>query len=126
MRTLLGVICISLMLGACSTTATIHVPPGTKLYLHTNPDPVKVEENDSVTTRPFFWSAIAGIPYRLEQDGTVVRKGKLRAKFRVASLFWPPFAFAYIYWPVGFAFPEYDLREPAPAVTAEAGKPAGQ
>ncbi len=119
MRTLLGVICITLMLGACTTTATIHVPQGSRLYLHTNPDPVEVGENDEVTTRPFFWSAIAGIPYRLEQDGAVVKKGKLRAKFRVASIFWPPFAFAAIYWPVGFALPEYDLRASEPELESE-------
>ena len=67
--------------------------------------PVDIGANGRVVTKPFFWTAAgvpphAGIPYRLEQDGKVIDEGRLRAKFRVASIFWPPFAA--IYWPMGF------------------------
>lgn len=64
------------------------------------------------TTRPFFWTASAGVPYRVEKDGKVVDEGKLSARFRAASIFWPPFAL--IYWPMGFRFDRYDLKNPDP------------
>jgi hypothetical protein len=61
-----------------------------------------------VTTKPFFWTAAGGIRYRLEKGGATIQEGKLRARFRVVSIFWPPLAL--IYWPIGFR-PEitYDL-----------------
>lgn len=124
MKKLLGIICLSIVLGACTTTAKIHIPPGSQLYLYPNPDPVTVNADDSVTTRPYFWTAITGIPYRVEQNGVVIRKGKLKSRFRPASIFWPPFAYAAIYWPVGFAFREYDLRQPDAVVKTDATKRA--
>jgi hypothetical protein len=78
------------------------IPQGTDLEVYQRP--VTVSADGQVTTRPFFWTA-AGIPpgggveYRLLRNGTTVKEGRLRAKFRVVSIFWPPFAL--IYWPMG-------------------------
>jgi hypothetical protein len=107
MNNILLAVCLSVLVSACSTTSTIKVPGDSKLYINGNPEPVAIKDNGEVTTRPFFWTAIAGIPYRLEQNEKVIKQGKLRAKFRPVSIFWPPYGA--IYWPVGFAQPEYDL-----------------
>ena len=82
----------------CSTTGRFVTPPNTKLVVMGRD--VQMESGGQVTTSPFSWGGAGGIPYRLEKDGTVVQHGKLRAKFRVASIFWPPFGA--IYWPMGF------------------------
>lgn len=111
MKKILLAVCLSLLVSACSTTSTIKVPSGSKLYINGNPEPVAIKDNGEVTTRPFFWTAIAGIPYRLEQNEKVISQGKLRAKFRPVSIFWPPYGA--IYWPVGFALAEYDLSNAA-------------
>jgi hypothetical protein len=78
-----------------------------------NLKPVDIKADGKVTTTPFFWTAAGmppggGIPYSLEKDGKTIKDGRLRANFRVVSIFWPPFAL--IYWPMGFN-PEitYDL-----------------
>lgn len=89
----------------CSTVGTFKVPADSELYIYKRPEPVKIEAGGKVTTKPFFWTAAGmppggGIPYRLEKNGKVLKEGKLRAKFRVASIFWPPAAL--IYWPIGF------------------------
>lgn len=91
------------MLG-CSTTGTFVLPEGSDLYIYERPEPVTVEAGGKVTTKPYFWKAIGippggGIPYRLEKDGETLKEGRLRAVFRPASIFWPPYAI--IYWPVG-------------------------
>ncbi|AXQ27218.1 hypothetical protein D0B54_00275 [Solimonas sp. K1W22B-7] len=93
------------VLSGCSTTGHFRVPEGSKLYVYERPEPVEVSSEGTVTTSPFFWTAMGipptgGIPYRLEKDGQTVDQGKLRANFRVVSIFWPPLAA--IYWPVGF------------------------
>lgn len=90
---------------ACSTTGKFVVPENAELYIYERPEPVNVAEDGTVTTKPFFWTAMGvapsgGIPYRLEKEGETIKRGKLRAVFRPASIFWPPFAV--IYWPVGF------------------------
>ena len=87
------------VLAGCTTSGTFVVPPGTQLYIYRRPEPVAIGPDGKVTTRPYFWTAAGGVPYRLEKDGAVVKQGKLRAKFRVVSIFWPPFAD--IYWPMG-------------------------
>lgn len=89
----------------CTTTGTFKVPEGSKLYIYERPEPVAVDAGGKVTTKPFFWTAAGmppggGIPYKLEKDGQIVKQGKLRTKFRVVSIFWPPAAA--IYWPMGF------------------------
>jgi hypothetical protein len=102
-------ICLALALlvlaTGCSTTGTFKVPAGTDLYIYKRPEPVDIKADGKVTTKPFFWTAAGippegGIPYRLDKDGKTVKEGRLRAKFRPASIFWPPFAL--IYWPMGF------------------------
>lgn len=96
---------VLIMITGCTTTGHFKVPEGSDLYIYQRPEPVQIKENGEVTTKPFFWTAAgvppeAGIPYRLEQNGNVLKEGRLRTKFRVVSLFWPPFAA--IYWPMGF------------------------
>ncbi|MGR8941052.1 MAG: hypothetical protein ACU83V_03990 [Gammaproteobacteria bacterium] len=99
-------LCASLILvTGCTTTGTFKVPEGSNLYIYKRPDAVKIDAGGKVTTKPFFWTAAGippggGIPYRVEKDGQTLKEGKLRAKFRVVSIFWPPFAL--IYWPMGF------------------------
>lgn len=95
---------ISMILSGCSTHGTFRIPDGSQLYIYERPEPVTVEADGTVTTRPFFWTAVgmppySGIPYRLEKDGQTIKEGRLRAKFRVVSIFWPPYAI--IYWPMG-------------------------
>jgi len=94
-----------IMVSGCSTTGSFKVPEDSKLYIYKRPDPVEIKDDGKVTTTPFFWTAAGippdgGIPYRLEQDGKTIKDGRLRANFRVVSIFWPPFAL--IYWPMGF------------------------
>jgi len=89
-------------LSACSTTGTFVIPDGTELEVYERP--VQVDAGGQVTTAPFFWTAAgmppgSGVPYRLLENGQVVKQGHLRAKFRVVSIFWPPMAL--IYWPMG-------------------------
>lgn len=98
---LLTLLCI---LTGCSTTGHFKIPDGSQLYLYKRSAPEQVQANGTVTTQPFFWTAAGippggGVPYKLEKDGQVLKEGKLRAKFRVVSLFWPPFSL--IYWPMG-------------------------
>lgn len=98
-------ILLAASISGCSTTGHFKVPEGSQLYIYERPEPVKIQQDGSVTTKPFFWTAMGiaphgGIPYRLEKDGETIKQGRLRAVFRPASIFWPPFAA--IYWPVGF------------------------
>ncbi len=96
----LGILCF---LSACSTHGKFRIPEGTELSIYKRP-PVSVPADGVVTVNPFFWTAAGippggGVPYSLYKNGQVVKEGKLRAKFRVVSIFWPPFAL--IYWPMG-------------------------
>ncbi len=101
----IGLILLTVFVMGCTTTGNFKVDEGSKLYIYERPDPVEISANGKVTTAPFFWTAAgmppeAGIPYRLEKNGQAIKEGRLRTKFRVVSLFWPPFAL--IYWPMGF------------------------
>ena len=94
----------------CSTTSQFKVPPKTELEVYGRH--VAPRADGIVKTRPFFWSAAGGIPYSLKNEsGQVVRQGKLKSRFRVVSIFWPPFAL--IYWPMGFGSDQYDLTKEA-------------
>ena len=99
----------------CTTTGHFKIPKGSDLYIYERPTPYQLDEDPSastdeelvgtITTKPFFWTAMGfppggGIPYKLKKGDELIKKGRLRAKFRVLSIFWPPFAV--IYWPVGF------------------------
>jgi hypothetical protein len=95
---------VLMMITSCTTTGTFKVPPGADLYIYKRPQPVDIKADGKVITKPFFWTAAgippeSGIPYRLERSGKVLKEGRLRAKFRVVSIFWPPAAL--IYWPMG-------------------------
>ncbi len=90
---------------SCTTTGHFKVPEGSSLYVYKRPQPVEIKTNGEVTTKPFLWTSAgvppeSGIPYRLEKNGRNIKEGKLRTKFHVESIFWPPFAL--IYWPMGF------------------------
>lgn len=97
-KTLLTVIAC-LVIAGCSTTGTFKVPKDSQLYLYDRAEAVSVADDGKVVTRPYFWTAAGGVPYRLEKNGKVIDEGKLRAKFRPVSIFWPPGAL--IYWPMG-------------------------
>ena len=73
----------------CSTSGSFIVPDDTNLYINKRPQPVTIEESGKVITRPYFWSSISGVPYRLEKDGETVKEGKLKSNFRPISIFWP-------------------------------------
>lgn len=97
---------LGLFLIGCTTTGNFRLPENTELYVHERPEPLNVAADGTVTTTPFFWTAIGtpeeggGIKYRLERDGETIKRGRLRTKIRVVSFFWPPGAV--IYWPLGF------------------------
>ena len=96
------IVLLTLALPACSTRGTFVVPDGTQLEVYQRP--VTPDANGVVVTKPFFWTAAGmppagGVEYRLLKGDKVVQSGRLRAKFRVVSIFWPPMAL--IYWPMG-------------------------
>ncbi len=100
-------ILVAALLVGCSTTGKFVVPSGTELEIYKRP--VTPDARGVVATKPFFWTAAGGVKYRLLKGGEVVKAGKLRAKFRVVSLFWPPFAI--LYWPMGLnGNITYDLK----------------
>lgn len=103
----LCVVSVAALLTGCSTVGHFKTPEGTSLYIDSHPVPVTLARDGMVVRRPFFWRAAGGISYRLEKDDVIVQHGKLPAKFRVVSIFWPPAAI--IYWPLGFANYTYDL-----------------
>ncbi len=105
---MLIVLCVALIVTGCTTTGHFKIPKDTDLYVYKMDKPVTVESDGTVTTKPYFWTAAGGVPYRLEKDGETIKKGRLRAKFRVVSIFWPPGGA--IYWPMGLnPNIEYDL-----------------
>ena len=101
-RVLILIVLLTVALPACSTRGTFVIPEETQLEVYRRP--VTPGVDGVVVTQPFFWTA-AGVPpaggveYRLLKGDEVVQSGRLRAKFRVVSIFWPPFAL--IYWPMG-------------------------
>lgn len=100
----LSMVLMLLMMVGCTTTGHFKVPEGSNLYIYKRPEPVTIKSDGEATTTPFFWTAAGmppggGVPYRLEKNGETLKEGKLRAKFRPVSIFWPPFAL--IYWPMG-------------------------
>ena len=102
-------------LAGCHTSTSFMLPPNTALMI--NDERISLDSKDEagrpkLEVRPFFWTSIMGIKYTLIQDDKIIKEDKLPSKFRIASIFWPPFAFAYIYWPVGFRFDCYDLTNP--------------
>jgi hypothetical protein len=103
---------LSAVLAGCHTSASFILPPNTDLMINGERIPFNAQDKAGrpmLERRPFFWSSIAGIEYRLVQGNKTVKKDRLPSSFRIVSIFWPPFA--YIYWPVGFSFPCYDLSD---------------
>lgn len=112
---LLTAVIAAMLITGCATSAHFKIPESSQLYLDNKTVPVKLDSNGLVKTRPFFWTAAGGIPYRLVKDTTTLKQGKLRAQFRVVSIFWPPYAI--IYWPMGFrSGMTYDLINDEPGL----------
>lgn len=96
----------------CSTRTRVIVPEGSQVYFNQKE---RAYGTGKVGARPFGWAASKGIPYVVKKDGQEIRSGTVPAGFRVASLFWPPPApLAIAYWPLGFGWNCYDLREATP------------
>lgn len=94
----------------CSTMGQFRIPAGTTLKV-TDREVVPATDGGSWKTSPFFWSEASGARYFLyDSSGKVIRSGKLKTHFRVASIFWPPLAIAY--WPMGLEKGEFDLTVP--------------
>jgi len=89
-RILILIVLFTVALPACSTQGTFVIPEGTQLEVYRRP--VTPGADGAVVTQPFFWTA-AGVPptggveYRLLKGDEVVQSGRLRAKFRVVSIF---------------------------------------
>ena len=101
-RILALLVLLTATLPACSTQGTFVIPDGTRLEVYQRP--VTPGSDGVVVTKPFFWTAAGtppagGVEYRLLKGDDVVQTGRLRAKFRTVSIFWPPMAL--IYWPMG-------------------------
>jgi hypothetical protein len=101
-RVLIPIVLLTATLSACTTRGTFVIPQGTQLEVYQRP--VTPGADGVVVTKPFFWTAAGmppagGVEYRLLKGDEVVQSGRLRAKFRVVSIFWPPFAA--LYWPMG-------------------------
>jgi len=121
-RTTLMVFLLTAALIGCSTATSFRLPPNTEILVKGERATIKAsDDNDTDTdsardkrlpylrTSPFFWNAMGGIKYSLVQGDKVVKEGTLPAQFRIASIFWPPYAI--FYWPVGFRFKCYDLTK---------------
>lgn len=101
---------IALACAGCSTGAWFKLPENSTLVI--NERPAKSNQG-LVRSRPFSWGLTGGIPYRIEDSqANTIRSGKLKSRFRVASIFWPPVGIAY--WPMGFGQRCFDLTGEAP------------
>lgn len=100
---------ITTVMVGCSTSSKFVIPAGHTLKVTDRP--VVVGADGEWKTSPFFWDTTGGAPFYLyDSSGKMVRQGKLKMQFRVASIFWPPFAL--IYWPMGLNKQGYDLSKP--------------
>jgi hypothetical protein len=120
----LSVAIVMFLLSGCHTSTSFMLPPNTDLMV--NGERISLDSKDeaghvTLEKRPFFWTSIMGIEYALIQDDKIVKKAKLPSSFRIASIFWPPYA--YIYWPVGFRFKCYDLSDPKKEFIEKCGTP---
>ena len=100
----------TLAITGCTAAAWFKLPENSTLIVNER----QIENNQGlVKTRPFSWGAAGGVPYRLQDEqANTIQNGKLRTRFRVASVFWPPVAIAY--WPMGFGQRCYDLTGAEP------------
>jgi hypothetical protein len=102
------------VLAGCSTSTRVKLPENANVQFDDN---FKNYPQGNIERRPFFWSSAGGIPYKVEKNGEVLSQGRLHSSFRIASIFWPPYAL--IYWPMGFGEECYDLTGAEPAACAE-------
>lgn len=101
---------LSLASVGCSTGAWFKLPEDSTLVI--NERPANYDQG-LVRSWPFSWGATSGIPYRIEDSqANTLHSGKLKSRFRVASVFWPPIGIAY--WPMGFGQRCYDLTGETP------------
>ena len=112
-RYLLAIMLTAAVLGGCRTSASFMLPPDTDLVIDNERVPLTVKDEAgrvAYERTPFFWNSVVGIEYVLLQNGKTIKKDRLPSFFRVASIFWPPYAL--IYWPIGFGYECYDLTDP--------------
>jgi len=102
----LKILILLFIISSCSTTTSFRIPRKSKLFIENQQ--ISKEELNNYTRNPFFWNVASGIPYRIERKGKVIDEGKIKSQFRVASVFWPPFAI--IYWPLGFSKKEFNFK----------------
>ena len=112
MKSMSRLLVFSLVIGlvGCTTVATFKLPQGTEMRVMNRETEF---QSGMVTATPFPWRAAGGIEYELVKKGKVVKSGKLPARFRVVSIFWPPI-YAIIAWPMGFRYECYDLTKGEP------------
>ena len=108
-RSVFVTLLIAVLFIGCTTSAQFLLPRNTDIILKDERFAAVLDGYADVTVRPFFWT---GIHYQLVQGNNVVREGKLDSSFRIASLFWPPYAI--IYWPKGFSNDCYDMTKTTP------------
>lgn len=109
----LTIVIMLAVLSGCHTSASFMLPPNTDLMINGQRLSRDVKDENGLITvqrRPFFWTSVSGIQYMLLDGEKVVKKDRLPSSFRIASIFWPPYA--YLYWPVGFGLDCYDLSNP--------------
>lgn len=110
MKKYLVVMAVSMTMMGCATSTYVKLPENSVLKVQRgNELPYK---EGMVKRTPLSWSSAGGIPYKIEKNGKVIGEGRIRAKFRPVSIFWPPAAI--IYWPIGFRFGCNDLTGSAP------------
>ncbi len=105
MKKIIFVFAVSLFMQGCAISTYVKLPENSVLKIKRGQE-IPFQEG-KIVRRPLSWSSAAGIPYKIEKDGQIIKEGKMRAKFRPASIFWPPVAIAY--WPMGFRMDCYDL-----------------
>lgn len=117
-------IIVAVIFAGCSTSASFKLPPNTDLMI--SDERVVFQSKDDAgypefKRTPFFWTSLMGIDYALVQDGKIIKKDRLPARFRVVSVFFPPYAL--IYWPIGFKLKCYDLSDIKKEFTEECSTP---
>ncbi len=104
-------LCLALFTSACSTKAWFKLPEQSTIAIN---ERSQQYHQGLIKTRPFFWNRAGGVPYTLTSPSGSSETGRLRTRFRPASIFWPPYAI--IYWPMGFGQQCYDMTGAAPSV----------
>lgn len=99
-----------LAITGCSTKAFFKLPEHSTVSINERSEQ---HSQGLVKVRPFFWNRSSGVPYKLTSaTGETLSEGRLRTRFRVVSIFWPPYSI--IYWPMGFRESCYDLTGVTP------------